>query len=69
LNPATNNEEVDMSRTSSAVKDRYNAKHYTMIGAKLDKELVADFRRVLAERGGTVAEVFRNAIKAYLQKN
>jgi hypothetical protein len=57
-----------MGKTSSAVKDRYNAKHYTMIGAKLDKELVTDFRRMLAERGDTVAGVFRDAIKAYMQK-
>jgi metal-responsive CopG/Arc/MetJ family transcriptional regulator len=58
-----------MSKTSSAVKYRYNTKHYTLIGANLDKELVEEFRRALAERGDTVAEIFRNAIKAYLAAN
>jgi hypothetical protein len=56
------------TKTSTTVKDRYNKQHYITIGANLDKELVARFRARLAERGDKAADVFRNAITAYIRE-
>lgn len=58
-----------MGKTSSEVKNRYNRKRYAPIGVQLNKELVAEFRARIAERDDTIADVFRNAIKAYLSEN
>jgi hypothetical protein len=52
--------------TSTAVKNRYNAKTYDKVQANLPKSLVAEFRAQLAERGDTVTNVIRAAINAYL---
>ncbi len=55
-----------MSKTSSAVKRRYNDKVYGKIEARLPKALVAEFKAAVVERGDTIAGVIRKAIEAYL---
>ncbi|MBQ3385093.1 MAG: hypothetical protein IJG59_07740 [Erysipelotrichaceae bacterium] len=39
------------SRTSTAVKRRYNEKTYTLLAAQLPKQLVAEFKERCKENG------------------
>ena len=55
-----------MSKTSSAVKQRYNEKAYTQISTRLKKALVSAWEDKLAANGITKAEFIRNAIQQYL---
>lgn len=57
-----------MSKTSSAVKDRYNSKVYDIVSARLPKELVASFKAKCAAEGTSQAQIIREAIEAYLNK-
>ncbi|MDR0935245.1 MAG: ribbon-helix-helix protein, CopG family [Oscillospiraceae bacterium] len=41
-------------------------KTYTRLYVDVQKQLAATFKERTAERGDTTAEIFRNAIKAYL---
>jgi hypothetical protein len=54
--------------TSTAVQRRYMDKTYTRLYVDVQKQLAATFKERTAERGDTTAEIFRNAIKAYLAK-
>ena len=57
-----------MGKTSSAVKQRYNAKVYKQISIQLKKELVEEWEKKLAADGIGKAEFIRNAITLYLEK-
>jgi predicted DNA-binding protein len=57
-----------MGKTSSKVKERYNAKVYDKITVRLPKELVASFKAKCAAEGTSQAQIIREAIEAYLNK-
>ena len=57
-----------MSKTSSEVKNRYNAKNYDRIGVLLPKELVAAFKAKCIEKGIPQAQVIRRAIEDFLKE-
>ena len=58
-----------MGKTSSEVKNRYNAKVYKGISVQLKKELVSDWETKLAADGISKAEFIRKAINSYLENN
>ena len=65
----TYSQEVDAmakTRTSTAVKRRYNNKVYSQIKFELPKELVASFKERCTERGVSQASVVREAIEKFL---
>ena len=55
-----------MGKTSSSVKQRYNAKVYRQVATQLKKELVEKWEEKLAADGIGKAEFIRRAIEAYL---
>ena len=57
-----------MGKTSSAVKNKWNEKHYGRISIMVEKELVEAFKEKCKEDGVPMARVFREAMKAYLEK-
>ena len=57
-----------MSKTSTAVKQRYLDKTYSQIAVRLPKELVAEWESQLKTDGISKAEFFRQAIQSYLEK-
>lgn len=69
INKITIDNIMRKTKTSSAVKNRYNAKHYASINLKLDKELVQEFKEKIKENNESQADIFRQAIKQYLQDN
>ena len=56
------------TKTSSAVKDRYNKKVYEQIAARVPKELAAQFKAKCEEKGISQAQVIKDAIKAFLEE-
>ncbi len=56
------------AKTSSAVKNRYNAKVYGTVAVMLPKELVVTFKAKCAEVGVSQAQVIKAAIEEYLKK-
>ena len=58
--------ETRKTKTSSAVKNRYNAKVYGQIAIKIPKDTVAAFKEKCAEKGVSQASVLSEAIKAFL---
>ena len=54
------------TKTSTAVKNKYNAKTYAQINIKLKKELVEKFEAKLESDGIGKAEFIRDAITDYL---
>ena len=66
----TYSREVDAmakTKTSTAVKRRYNNKVYSQIRFELSKELVANFKAKCAERGVSQASVIREAMEKFLE--
>ena len=57
-----------MGATSSAVKRRYNEKVYTQIKIQIKKDLAADFKAAVTDRGDTQTDVIRQAILRYLDR-
>lgn len=57
------------TKTSSAVKRRYNSKVYSRIYIELDKDLVAEFKEKCAEAGVTQASVFREAMEKFIKEH
>lgn len=57
------------TKTSSAVKRRYNNKVYSRIVAELPKDLVADFKEKCRAEGISQASVFRAAMEQFLDEN
>ena len=54
--------------TSTAVKQRYNAKTYDVISVRLPKKTAAAFKEKCAQRGDAQAQIFKKAIEAYLKE-
>lgn len=54
------------TKTSSAVKQRYNEKVYDNIAARIPKELAAAFRAKCAAEGISQAQVIKRAIEDFL---
>lgn len=55
------------TKTSSAVKNRYNNKVYGSVVARLPKELVEQFKQKCAQTGIPQAQVLKKAIEQFLQ--
>lgn len=55
------------TKTSSAVKNRYNKKTYKSINVSLKKELVAEWENVIKKDNLSKAEFIRRAINQYLE--
>lgn len=48
--------------------DRYNQKTYSQISARLEKELVQQFKEKLQSEGQSMAAFFRQSIIKYLEQ-
>lgn len=55
-----------MGKTSSAVKDRYNAKAYDSICVRVPKDMAKAFRAKCTTHGTPIAQVIKSAIQSYL---
>ncbi len=55
------------TKTSSAVKDRYNKKTYDVIAVRVPKELAEAFKSKCAQDGIPQAQIIKNAIENYLK--
>lgn len=56
-----------MGKTSWQVKAKYNSQNYKSVCVQLDKVLVANWEKALAEEGLTKAQFIRQAIQSYLE--
>lgn len=56
------------TKTSSAVKQRYNQKTYGAVTAYVPKELAAAFKEKCAAEGIPQAQVIKKAIEEFLEK-
>ncbi len=54
------------TRTSSAVKQKYNEKVYDIISARVPKKLAAEFRAKCAADGIPQAQIIKKAIEDFL---
>lgn len=54
------------TKTSTAVKQRYNEKVYDVISVRVPKELAAAFKAKCAETGTPQAQVIKQAISDFL---
>lgn len=54
------------TKTSTAVKRRYNEKMYTLITASLPKEMASRFKAACVARGIPQTQVIKRAITAFL---
>lgn len=54
------------TKTSSAVKQRYNEKNYTKIYVSVPKELASDFKAKCAAEGVPQAQIIKRAIEDFL---
>jgi hypothetical protein len=54
------------TKTSSAVKRRYNDKTYDILKVNVRKEVAKTFKAYLEENGHTVSSVFHSAIHEYI---
>jgi predicted DNA binding CopG/RHH family protein len=55
------------TKTSTAVKARYNEKVYDVISARVPKELAGAFREKCAAEGVPQAQIIKKAIENFLQ--
>lgn len=56
------------TKTSSAVKQRYNQKAYSPVSVRLPKALVADFKAKCLADDVSQAEIIKKAIEAFLKQ-
>jgi putative cell wall-binding protein len=56
------------TKTSSAVKRRYNSKTYSRVYADLSKDLVSNFKKLAQEQGVSVASVIKLALEQFLKE-
>lgn len=61
-------EDKRKTRTSTAVKRKYNEKTYGIVTAYLPKEMVAEFKEKCVKEGIPQAQIIKQAIEAYLRK-
>lgn len=62
-------EEKRKTKTSSAVKQRYNEKTYDIISYREKKEIVATFKKLCEEKGVSQAQVLREAVYSFIETN
>ena len=55
------------TKTSTAVKDRYNKKVYDVISVRVPKDMAEAFKKKSAEKGIAQAQIVRKAIEDFLQ--
>lgn len=55
-----------MSKTSSAVKNRYNDKTYGRLEVRLPKDLVTRFKEACKDQGIPQAQIVREAVENFL---
>ena len=60
-------EQKRKTKTSSAVKNRYNAKVYDRITACVPKELAEAFKAKCAAEGISQAQIIKKAIEGFLK--
>ena len=56
------------TKTSSAVKQRYNEKVYYNVSARVPKELAAAFKEKCAAEGISQAQIIKKAIEDFIAK-
>lgn len=56
------------TKTSSAVKQRYNEKVYDNISARVPKELAAAFKAKCVEKGISQAQIIKKAMEEFIGK-
>ncbi|MBR2587438.1 ribbon-helix-helix protein, CopG family [Candidatus Saccharibacteria bacterium] len=56
------------TKTSSAVKNRYNQKTYTAVTAMLHKDLAQAFKERCKETGTSQSQVVKEAVERFLAK-
>lgn len=61
-------EQKRKTKTSSAVKNRYNKKAYDAIIARIPKELAEAFKAKCAAEGISQAQIIKKAIEDFLNK-
>ena len=61
-------EQKRKTKTSSAVKQRYNEKVYDNISARVPKELAAAFKEKCAAEGIPQAQIIQKAIEEFLSQ-
>ena len=61
-------EEKRKTKTSTAVKRRYNEKTYTLISASVPKETAAAFKAKCAAEGIPQAQIIKKAIEDFLSR-
>lgn len=54
------------THTSTAVKQRYNEKVYSVVSVKLPKDLVAQFKEKCKVEGVSQAQIVKKAIEEFL---
>lgn len=54
------------TKTSSAVKNRYNQKTYTAVTAMVNKDIAAAFKAKCAAEGISQAQIIKKAIEEFL---
>ncbi len=54
------------TKTSSAVKQKYNDKVYNIISVRVPKELAAEFKAKCAANGISQAQIIKKAIEDFL---
>ncbi len=55
------------TKTSSAVKRRYNQKTYSAVTAMLPKDLVAEFKQKCLDKGISQSSIVKKAIEDFLK--
>lgn len=56
------------TKTSTAVKNRYNSKTYDYIYVAVKKDVAAAFKKKCLEKGISQAEIIKKAIEAFLNE-
>ncbi len=56
------------TKTSSAVKDRYNKKVYDSVSVRLPKELVEAFKKKCLEEDISQAQIIKQAVEEFVAK-
>ena len=56
------------TKTSSAVKDRYNKKVYDSVSVRLPKELVEAFKKKCLEKDISQAQIIKQAVEEFIAK-
>ena len=58
---------MPVSEAKKRANRKYDAAHYTIVGAKIKKEDAAEFKRACAAAGTTPSDVIKNAIAEFMR--